>query len=190
MDSTSSFAQTFKPDEKTRSSSSWRTIPYATFRRHWIERTIMDDNNKPTKSNRPYTCLLSFDKPCPLCEIGDKPQAVSRFNIAICDENGTLQLKSWDTGARLYNVLKAYANDPKIAPLTKGFFLVSRTGKKGSTQYNIVPVKATSLEEDYDIPVPTKEALDSLHLYNVDIVEITYGAKLREIAGELMDDYE
>lgn len=185
MDSTSTFAQTYRPDEKTQIIKFLEDVPYAAFRRHWIERTTPEG-----KVNRPWTCLLSFDDPCPLCEIGDRPQAVSCFNIAICDENGSVTRKSWDVGARLYNVLQAYARDPKIAPLTKGFFLVSRTGKKGSTQYNVVPVKATALEEDYDTPVPSTEALQALDLYTVDIVEVPTAKTLRDLAAELVDDYE
>ena len=185
MESTSSWAQAFKPDEKSQVIKFLEDTPYVNMRRHWIERTTKDG-----KTNRAYTCLLSFDKPCPLCEIGDKPQAVSCFNIAICDESGGVTRKSWDCGARLFNVLKSYANDPKIAPLTKNFFLVSRTGKKGSTQYNVVPVKPTALEEDYDIPVPSQAALDALDPYTVEIVDIPTTKTLRELAEELVDDYE
>jgi hypothetical protein len=186
MDSTSSFAQTFKPDERSVIIKFLEDVPYANFRRHWIETT----NQEGQKTNRPWTCPMSFGKACPLCDIGHKPQATSSFNIAICDENGSVDRKSWDVGARLFNVLKAYAADPKIAPLTKGFFLVSRTGKKGSTQYNISPVKASSLEEDYDIPVPAKADLDALDLYTEEIVEIPLMSKLQELAAELDDDYE
>ena len=186
MDSTSQWAQAFQPDEKLVACKFLEDKPYAAYRRHWIERM----NSEGQKSKRPFTCLLSFNKPCPLCEIGDKPQAVSCFNVGICDENGSVNLKSWDVGARLFNVLKAYAADPKVAPLTKGFFLVNKTGKKGGAQYNVVPVKATALEEDYDIPVPAQETLDALTLYTVEVVEVPTTKQLREIADELVDDYE
>lgn len=185
LDSTSSYAQAFRPDEKAVIIKFLEDHPYAAFRRHWIEQT----NNEGMRGVRAYTCPVSFDEECPLCEIGDRPQAVSAFNIAIVDENGSCTLKSWDVGARLFNVLKSYATDPKIAPLTKGFFLVSKTGKKSQVQYNVSPIKASVLEEDYDTVPPTEEDLKRLVPYTVDIVEITPKHKLRELAAE-QSDYE
>lgn len=181
MDSTSSFAQTFKPDEKSQVIKFLEKDPYASFRRHWIE--TRNDQNQTT--NRPYTCPLSFDDPCPLCEVGDRPQATSSFNVAVIGDDGQVILRSWDVGARLFNVLKGYANDPKIGPLTKGYFIVSKTGKKSNVQYNVSPVRAASLQEDYDTPVPDQAALDALTVYTADIIEVQPTKKLRELAQEL-----
>lgn len=184
MDSTSTFAQSFQPADKAMVIKFLEDEPYASFRRHWIEST----NKEGQRINRPYTCPVSFDDDCPLCEVGDRPQAVSAFNIAVIADDGTVSRKSWDVGARLFNVLKSYANDTKIAPLTRGYFIVSKTGKKGSTQYNVIPVKATALEEDYDVPVPEQSELDRLDLYDIEIVEVTPKKVLRELAAELSDE--
>ena len=184
MDSTSSFAQTFKPDEKSQVIKFLEKDPYASFRRHWIE----SRNDSGQTINRPYTCPLSFDDPCPLCEVGDRPQAVSSFNVALIGDDGQALLRSWDVGARLFNVLKSYANDPKIGPLTKNFFLVSKTGKKNSTQYNVAPVRPASLQEDYDIAVPEQALIDSLKPYTAEIIEVQPIKKLRELAAELTAD--
>jgi hypothetical protein len=191
MDSTSSFAQVLKLDEKALVIKFLQDAPYASFRRHWIERTNVDG----TRSRLPFTCPLTFDRECPLCEVGDRPQAVSAFNVALCGDDGQVLLKSWDVGARLFNVLKAYNNDPKIAPLTRGFFVVSKTGGSGrrgggTVQYNVIPVKATALEEDYDVPVPSEDELSRLQMYTTDIIEIPNMKTLREIAAEIADDYE
>ena len=184
MDSTSTYAQSYRPGENIEVIKFLDDHPYASFRRHWIEGV----NNEGARIVRAWTCGLSFGDECPLCEVGDKPQAVSSFNIAICGDDGEVTRKSWDVGARLFNVLKSYANDTKIAPLTKGFFLVNKSGKKGSTQYNVTPVKPSALEEDYDVPVPKKEALDALDRYDIDIVEVPPLKKLRELAAEISDD--
>ena len=174
MDSTSSYAQAFKPDDKGGIIKFLEDDPYAGFKRHWINRSTKDG-----QTTRAYTCMRSFTgddgkpKDCPLCEIGDKPQAVSCFNIAICAEDGSLSLKSWDMGAKVYNLAKAFADNPRIGPLTKNFYFVSKTGQRQQVQYNMSPVKATALEEDYDIPVPDQAALDALDLYTEDIVQIT-----------------
>lgn len=189
IESTTQWAQTFRPDEKSQVIRFMQDIPYVAIRRHWVETTSFDDKGKPTKSNRPYTCLETIDEKCPLCEIGDRPQAVSCFNIVLLDANGDIARKSWDVGSRLFNVLDGYANDPKIGPLTRGFFLVSKTGQKSSTQYNVSPIKASALEEDYDIAVPSDADLRDVQLYDTSIIEIPPAKKLRELADSLMDDY-
>jgi len=185
MDSTSSFAQTLKPEEKSQVIKFLDDDPYVNYRRHWIERST------PTgKVTRSYTCLKSFGKDCPLCEIGDRAQAVAAFNVALIGDDGVVSLKSWDVGPKIFNILKGYANDPKIAPLSRAYFLVSRTGKKGTVNHQVIPVKASALEEDYDIPVPDKAAFDRLEKYTKDIVEIPTRKTLDEVATEIADDYE
>ena len=185
MDSTSSFAQSFKPDEKTAIIKFLDDQPYASFRRHWVESTNRENGQRIVRA---YTCPKTRKTGCPLCDAGDKPQAVSAFNIAIVGDDGQVIRKSWDTGARLFNVLKSYANDPKIAPLTRNFFMVSKTGKKGTVQYNVSPVRASALEEDYDMPVPDQADFDRLEKYDSSIVEVAPMRKLREAAAMLVAD--
>jgi hypothetical protein len=185
MDATSGFAQSLKLEEKMTVIKFLEDVPYVSYRRHWIERST-----KEGKSLRAWTCLKSINKDCPLCEIGDKPQAVSCWNVAIVDESGDVTHKSWDVGPRLFNVVKGYANDPKIGPLTKNYFMVSKTGKKGTVQHNVAPVSKTALEEDWDYDVPEKAALDALELYGPDVVTIPKTKDLEELASELDDEYE
>ena len=122
MASTSSYAQTLKLEEKAQVIKFLDDTPYANFRRHWIERTTKDSG----KTIRAYGCPKTVGKECPLCDAGDRPQAVAAFNIVIVGDDDNLVLKSWDVGPRLFQVLKGYANDPKIGPLTKGFFIASQ----------------------------------------------------------------
>lgn len=187
MASTSSYAQTLKLEEKAQVIKFLEDTPYANFRRHWVERTTKDG-----KSIRAYGCPKTVGKECPLCEAGDRPQAVSAFNIVIVGDDDNLVLKSWDVGPRLFAVLKGYANDPKIGPLTKGFFIASRTGKRGTTQHNVAPVSRTALEEDYDITPPSKDDLEKMakDKYTPAIVEIAKAKDLRELAEEMNDEYE
>jgi len=185
MDSTSNFAQSLKLEEKSVILKFLEDTPFANFRRHWIERSTKDG-----RSLRAYTCLQTVNKDCPLCEAGDRAQAVSSFNVAVVGDDGQVLLKSWDCGPRLFNVLKAYANDPKIAPLSKGFFVASKTGKRGTVQHNVSPVSRTALIEDYEIEPPDTEMLAKLKRYTSDIIEIPPLKTLRELAEELADEYE
>ena len=184
MDSTSSYAQSFQPDENITVIKFLEDSPYASFRRHWVRST----NEQGQVKNRAYTCPMSFDDPCPLCEAGDKPQAVSAFNIAIVGDDSEVIRKSWDVGVRIFNVLKGYANDPKVAPLTKGFFLVNKTGKRQNVQYNVSPVRATSLREDYDIDPPEQDVFDVQPRYDESIIQVEKRSRLKEIALTLTDD--
>ena len=188
IDSTSSFAQAFKLDESAQVIAFLDDKPYAGYARHWIERANTDSKGKKGKTNRPYTCLTSVGMgECPVCDVGDKPQAVSSFNIALIGDDGVPTLKSWDAGAKLFRLFKQYNNDPKVGPLTKGFYLVSRSGSGGSTNYQVNPVRRTSLLEDYNIEPPTPEELDALGGYDADIVSIPTRKEMNEIAAELSD---
>lgn len=184
-ESTSSFASSLRLEEKSMVIKFLEDEPYASFRRHWVERTT-----KEGKTNRPYTCPVTFDEDCPLCEVGDRPQAVAAFNVALIGDDGQVLLKSWDVGPRLKDQLKGYANDPKVAPLTRGFFLVSKTGRGSTTAHNVNPIKASSLEEDYDIEPPLQADLDRLTLYTPEIIEVPKMKELRELAEEIADEYE
>jgi hypothetical protein len=185
MDSTSSFAQTLKLEEKAVVIKFLDDTPYANFRRHWIERTT-----KEGKQLRAWICLQTIGKDCPLCEIGDRAQAVAAFNVAMIGDDGQLLLKSWDVGPRLFNVLKGYSNDPKIGPLTKGYFMVSKTGKKGTVQHNVSSVSRTALRDDFDIEPPEQHELDALPRYTPEVVEIPPVKTIRELAEELAAEYD
>jgi hypothetical protein len=184
-EATSSFAKSFRPEEKMQAIKFLQSAPYVSYRRHWVDSV----NDQGQKTTRAYTCPASLDppEPCPLCDVGDRAQAVNSFNIALIGDDGQVLHRSWDVGVRLFNVLKGYSNDPKIAPLTKLFYLVSKTGSKTSTQYNVSPVRAASLEEDYDVPVPDESEFERLELYTPGVVQIEPPKKLREIATELAD---
>jgi hypothetical protein len=185
MDATSDFAQSLKLEEKGVLIKFLEDTSYANFRRHWIERSTKDG-----KSTRAYTCLGTVGKECPLCEVGDKPQAVAAYNVAQIGEDGQVLLKSWDCGPRLFNVLKGYANDIKTGPLTKNYFYVNKTGKRGTVQHNVAPVSRTALRDDYEIEPPSQEDLDALEKYTPEVIRLETTKTLREIAEEIADEYE
>jgi len=183
-DSTSPFAQAFKLTEHIQIIKFLEPDNYAAYTRHWIERMT------PTgRQNRSYNCLKNWDKECPLCEAGDKPQAVTSFNIALIGDDGHASLKTWDCGPKLLGIIENYARDPKVAPISKGFWLVSRSGKGGTTNYQIVPIKAHSLSDDYDIDAPSDKELAALGIYDSEIITMPKTRDLEEIASELANDY-
>ncbi len=184
-ESTSTYAKSWRPEEKLTAIKFLEAGPYASFRRHWVD-GVNDSGQKTTK---PYVCPRTFDKECPLCEIGQRVQSVNAFNIAIIGDDGNTLHRSWEVGVRVFNVLKGYSNDPKVMPLTRHFFLANKTGQKTSTQYNVVPVRASSLEEDYDIPIPDQSEFDRIEIYTADLITIEPIKVLRELARELSAEY-
>jgi hypothetical protein len=182
------WASSFRPEKTSQIIKFLDDEPYASFRRHWIESVSREGG----RTNRPYTCLQSFKKPCPLCKAGDRPSAVSAFNIVLLDNKGEVILRSWDCGARLFQVLKGYANDPKIGPLSRHFFLVSKSGEKATTQYNVSSVRASALEEDFDIPVPTDADLaEAIRTkYDASIIQVPKVSQMEELADEIADEYD
>src|SRR5687768_15146102 len=114
MDSASPFAQALKLAEQGQIIKFLDDKPYANFRRHWVDRT--NPGQPPTR--RAYVCPATVGKECPLCDIGDKAQAVSAFNVVVLGDDDQILHKTWDVGARLFQVLKAHNNDPKVGPLS------------------------------------------------------------------------
>jgi hypothetical protein len=182
MEASSDYAQALRLDTNLQIIKFIDDQPYANYRRHWVDRMTA---NGPSK--RAYTCLETLGKTCPLCSIADRPQAVSAFNVVLVGDDGQVMLKSWDVGARLFNVLKAYANDPKIGPLSKGYFAVSKTGVKQNTQMNVIPVRENALQEDYDITPPTPAQIRAAGKYDPSIIQIPKKSELEEIAQEISD---
>lgn len=183
IDSTSSYAQPFKPETNSQIIKILEERPYVSFRRHWIDRVGM--------GKRAYTCLMSVGKSCPLCDIGDKPGAVTSFNIAVIADDGEAMVKSWDCGVKITKTLQGYAQDPKIGPLNRRplYFAVSKSAgdKKQQVQTNVNPVRERDLVEDWHTPPLSDEALEKLiaRAYKPEIVELPTTKELEEIAAEM-----
>jgi hypothetical protein len=183
IDSTSQYAQAFKPETKAQVIKLLEGKPYASFRRHWIDRVGI--------GKRAYVCLQSVGRDCPLCDVGDKPGAVTAFNVAVIGDDGNAVIKSWDCGVKITQQLKTYNADPKIGPLDKRslYFLVSKTEATQRQQVTTMvnPVREKDLLEDYNTPPLSDEQLAKLQekCYTVDIIQMTPRHEMDEIAAEL-----
>lgn len=187
IDSTSTWAVTFKPGTQAQLIKFLQQSPYASFRRHWIRRVA---------GLRAYVCLQSFNRDCPLCDVGDRASAVASFNIAVVGDDGEAVLKSWDAGVRITQTLKTFANDQKIGPLNKRtlYFAVSKTEATQRQQANtlITPARERDLQEDYGIPPMEDEAIERLleKAYTNEVVQMNSAKELQQVADELMNEGE
>lgn len=182
MDAGSPFAKSLKLDSNVQVIKFLEDAPYANYSRHWVDR--MTPQGPKTRA---YACLTTLGRECPLCKIGDRPTPVSSFNVVLVGDNGECLLKSFDVGVKLFQVLKAFANDPKIAPLTKGYFAVSKSGSKQQSQTNVIPIGRRALDEDYGIQEPSEEELAAAGKYDASIIQVPKKSELEEIALEIAD---
>lgn len=183
IDSTSQYAQAFRPTKETQIIKILDAKPYASFRRHWVDRVGV--------GKRAYVCFQSIGKDCPLCDVGDKPGAVTAFNIAVCSDDGQAALKTWDCGVKLTGQLKTYNTDPKIGPLDKGtlYFAVSKTEATQRQQVTTMvnPVRARDLQEDWGVPPLDDNEMEKLlgKRYTADIITMPTRRELDEVAAEM-----
>lgn len=152
--------------------------PYTSYRQHWL------DSRQGQKS---FTCISDIDpKGCPLCVAGDRPSARFAFNVILMDENSDPLVKSYEVGPRVIDQLKNFHQDPKMGPLPKNYWAVSKTGTKSTSQVNHQVVKANDLLEDWDIEPLTADEITALKksAYDETIVSIPTYKVLKNIAAE------
>jgi hypothetical protein len=184
MDATSPYAASFRPAVGTQIIKILEPAPYASYRRHWIQRV---------GGMRAYTCMESYGRPCPLCDV-DKPSHVAAFNIAVAGDGGEAVLKSWDCAVRLTQTLKSFAGDSKIGPLNKPglYFAVSKTEtqQRQQSQTLVSPVRERDLMEDYGVPPITEAQMERLMAkrYTNAIVQKPDPQELSDIAHELANE--
>lgn len=151
--------------------------PYTSYRQHWIER----------QGQKSFTCTSNIHaKGCPLCDAGDRPSARFCFNVALLIPGEEPVLRSYEVGPRVVDSLKNFHQDPKMGPLPKHYWSVSKTGKGATSQTNHQMVKAGDLVEDWDLDPITDAQLASLKskAYDSSIVSIPSFKTLQQIAAE------
>lgn len=146
--------------------------PFAVFHQHWIERA----------GKKSFVCL---NDGCPLCGIGDSPSQKVAFSVVnLTDEEHPVEILL--TSVTLSRQLASLNSDPKTGPLDRLYWSVSRQGKRQTTTYSIIPVKARDLAEDYGLDAAKIEAeLDNLKPLSRDVISLTPRAKMVEIANEV-----
>lgn len=173
----SAYAQKLQLTEEPQIIKFLEDAPYASFRFHWVERT----------GQKSFTCIDgATDKGCPLCEIGNRPNARFAFNVALMGKNEDPQIKSYEVGTRVLEQLKIYNKDDRQGPLPKHYWAVSRSGKGTTSATNHQMVKERDLEEEWGIEplTPADHSSLSRELYDEDIISVPSRKDLLAIASE------
>ena len=175
---TSSFPTRFTPDEENRLIKFIEDEPFATYNQHWID-------GRPGKKS--FICI---GDDCPLCNIGDRPTPYAVFNIIDLSEDAKGELKTLEARPTLAGLIEVESKDKRFGPLTKGYYSIRRTGKKGKVTTTIKPVKVRDVEEDFDVKPLSDAALAAFEKKAWDDTSVATSTRkeLREIAREIGDD--
>jgi len=148
--------------------------PIAVYSQHWIER--------PGK--RSWVCLGSPD--CPLCGIGDKPGRKVSFSVVNLSAPDGAVVEILTVSPKTMQVLNRYHQDRSTGPLDRLFYSMSKTGSGPKTVFNILPVKARDLEEDWGLdPAGTEAVIGGFEPLDSKVISFNSKEKLEEIAREI-----
>jgi hypothetical protein len=149
--------------------------PFMVYEQHWINRT---------EGKRSFVCL---GEDCPLCTIaGDQPRARFVFNVLVLtDEEPNVQLL--DATPTLARILRSKNDDPRLGPLSKYFWAISRQGTATTTQYIVERVKAMDLANEWELDVEEVEgAIASSVLYDDSAIYVSPREELLKLARQLV----
>lgn len=148
--------------------------PIAVYDQHWIER--------PGK--RSWTCL-GRDK-CPLCGTGDKASRKISFSIVNLSHPDGPTVEILTVSAKTVQILNRYHQDRATGPLDRLYYSMSKTGSGPKTVFQILPVKARDLEEDWGLdPAETEAIIGGFEPLSSKVISFHTAAQLEEIAREI-----
>ena len=148
-----------------------------TYGQHWVQR----------EGKKGFPCR---GKGCPLCKVGIKVSQKYVFSVVDLGEDGAEPtVVNLQVGVKLADQLEAFNDDPKVGPLTKFYWAMSRAGKGLKTTYTVLPVKDRDLEEDWEFDLDAiEDFLDTAEAPTPEKAITWYSAeRLKEIADEAMD---
>lgn len=152
--------------------------PYANLRIHWV-------NERKGKRS-----FISPGDEDPLSDVGSTPKSEYRFNVAVLTEDDPV-LRSYHAGWKIYKKIKALAESRMTAPLSKHFYVLSRTGEKWhEIEYDITKITPDEIAEAYpEFYVPDEEEIEAVGRYDLSDVEKEYSTyeELEEVAAEIVE---
>lgn len=127
--------------------------PYAGYREHWVQ--------EAKSKRKTYSCLGPEE--CPLCvTLGHQPNSRILFNVV--DMSGSdPTVKTWAMGTKLAEKIKALSQKPRTSPINREdrYWIISKTGKGTSTEYNLEPISSDDLV-DWDLDPLDEDEIEEL----------------------------
>lgn len=148
--------------------------PYASFFMHWADWM-------PQGKRKSFVCPRP--EPCPLCELGENPQARIRFNILDMHSDPPVHT-TFECGITVTEYLDKYVHDN--GPLSGTYFAIQMTGKKQNRRTQMHAVKVRDLDEDWGVKALTKDEIAAYDnkLWDDDSVTRSTQAELELVAEE------
>jgi hypothetical protein len=148
--------------------------PFAIYKQHWVER----------EGKKSFVSIGDED---PLTVIaGLTPRPKFAFNVLNLSED-VPEIQVLTASTMLARQLRAANDDPRFGPLTKHYWAISRQGTGPQTVFNLQRVRATDLEEEWNLNPETIEAVaKSTPLYENSIIKVASYEEHLEIARNLI----
>lgn len=145
--------------------------PFAVYSQHFLQ--------QKTEGKRSFVCLGDN---CPLCvKLRHRPEKKTAFSVVNLTSGEPMRQVLTAT-PRLYKTLHAAEFSPQ-GPLTKNYWAINRTGKLQQTVYNLMPVKARDLAEDWGVdPEQIEPKIASFAPFDRSIIKNSTFAELLDLA--------
>lgn len=123
---------------------------------------------------------------CPLCAKGHRAQPKFVFGVLNLSLDVPM-VQRLDANSALFGTLRPLHEDERMGPLDKLFWSLAASGLPGKAKtWNVVPVKARDLEEDWDIDLHDARSLvDSAKSLTPKDIYTTPAEELKELAALL-----
>lgn len=130
---------------------------------HWVDMPQEDGKKAP----RSFTCTVTDEGGCPLCDVGLKARFTSDWPVLqLVSEGDELvegkRIMSLGPGAS--RELVDINRDKRKGPIKSNWYLAKRTGKGFDTRYTFDYLKYHDLEEDYGVPTESAKELEKEHV--------------------------
>lgn len=150
--------------------------PFAVYKEHFL--------TQKTSGKRSYLCLGSND---PLCvKLKNIPREFRAFTIVNLSAPEGPQRQILKAPPRLYKTLYATHHNAQFGPLHTGYWALGRTGEMAGITYQVNPIKARDLQEDWGIdPVAVAPLIAEMKPYDSSIIKESTWEELEAIADAL-----
>jgi hypothetical protein len=169
---TRTYVKDFRFDEEPQLVKFLDAVPFASFLQYWVGfragkksfiSPVFPDYSNEESANDPLLTYLRRLKDTkknqnPSVSWPSKKIAFSVVNFSM--EEPTQQALIVTTGT-VGVQLRRLNDDPKIGPLDKNFWSLSKTGSGPQSAYSILPIKARDLQEDWGIDPEEAESVAS-----------------------------
>ena len=120
------------------------------------------------------------------CAIADRPQSVSAFNVLLLAEDGSVVVKLWEVGAKIFNRLGTGAWTPRPGRSRRA----GTPSPRRRARRRRWPIEPTTIVSQYGMILPSQEAVTAAaaQRYDASVIEYASMSDLQQVAMELSSE--